>query len=290
MSRTTKYNGVFQSVIASVMWGGTGIWIVFLSDLPLPHILLFRFALSLLVVSCIMLVLARPLSATKGDLAGGVALFFYYAFATGAFALANIVSVSLIVSTTPAFVMAAEWAQGRKPAPGEIIGALIAFCGVAVLMAGAPVSGWETGNRELLGEALALGAALAMTAFSLTGRTLDSNAASATFWACLLGSVALLMLAAATPAALSPPSPQQWFHLSGLAAFSTVIAAVCYRNACRLSGATTAAVVRLSTPLFAALFVVVIFGHGLTLRHLLAGVLALLGACLVIVHGDRSDP
>jgi len=138
-------------------------------------------------------------------------------------------------------------------------------------------------GRERFGELLALVSVLSMTAFSLTGRAPDSHAAGASLWAALIGTAALLLVVTGgAPPVL--PAANQWMLLLGLAAFSTVAAAACYGNACRLCGATTAAVVRLSTPLFAALFLVAVFGHALSARHFIAGGLVLLGASFVIMR------
>jgi len=267
------------------MWGATGVWIVDLA-MPVRDVLLYRFALSLLVVGAVMFLMQLRFAdankiANKNDLAGGIALFGYYALTTAAFSLANMVSVSLIVATTPAFVMGAQWLRGKRPARASILGALPAFGGVAVLFAPA---GFSPDGGERFGEILALGSVLSMTAFSLVGRAPDSHAAGASLWACLIGTAVLLLIAIGGGAPVVVPDANQGLLLLGLAVFSTVTAAVCYGNACRLCGATTAAVVRLSTPLFAALFLVAVFGGELSARHFIAGALILLGASVVIVR------
>lgn len=275
----SRTNGALQSVAASVMWGATGAWIVALA-MPVRDVLLYRFALSLLVVGAVVL-LTRPRSiANKNDLAAGAALFGYYALTTAAFSIADMVSVSLIVATTPAFVMGAEWLRGRRPARASVAGALLAFGGVAVLLTPA---GFSPGGSHI-GEMLALASVLSMTAFSLLGRAPDSHAAGASLWACLIGATALSLITAAGDAPVAAPDAAQWLLLLGLAAFSTLAAAACYGNACRLCGATTAAVVRLSTPLFAAVFLVAVFGGELSARHVIAGAFILLGASIVVMR------
>lgn len=282
-----RANGALQSIAASVMWGATGVWIAGLA-LPVRDVLLYRFALSLLVV-CVVMSAMRPRRmantiAGKHDIIGGVALFFYYALTTAAFSLANMVSVSLIVATTPAFVMGAQWLRGRRPARAGVIGALLAFGGVVALLAPGGLSPTDaTADSERLGELLALASVLSMTAFSLLGRAPDSHAAGASLWAGLIGTAALSLVAIGGAAPVMPDA-NQWGLLLGLAAFSTVAAAACYGNACRLCGATTAAVVRLSTPLFAALFLVAVFGEALSARHFIAGALILFGAGVVVMR------
>lgn len=287
---TGRANGALQSAAASVMWGATGVWIVLLASLSVRDILLYRFALSLLVMGAVMLLMrprfmaANPL-ANKNDIGAGVALFSYYALTTAAFSLANMVSVSLLVATTPAFVMGAEWMRGKRPARASMLGALLAFAGVVVLLAPAGFSpATAAAGREYFGELLALASALSMTAFSLLGRAPDSHAAGASLWACLIGAAVLLLVAIGGGAPVAMPDANQWLSLLGLAVFSTLAAAACYGNACRLCGATTAAVVRLSTPLFAALFLVAVFGGELSARHFIAGALILLGASVVIMR------
>lgn len=291
---TGRANGALLSAAASVMWGATGVWIVLLASLPVRDILLYRFALSLLVMGAVML-LMRPrfiaanniakTVANKNDIGAGVALFSYYALTTAAFSLANMVSVSLLVATTPAFVMGAEWMRGKRPARASMLGALLAFAGVVVLLAPAGFSpATAAAGREYFGELLALASALSMTAFSLLGRAPDAHAAGASLWACLIGAAVLLLVAIGGGASVAMPDANQWLSLLGLAVFSTLAAAACYGNACRLCGATTAAVVRLSTPLFAALFLVAVFGGELSTRHFIAGALILLGASVVIMR------
>ena len=197
------------------------------------------------------------------------------------------VSVSLLVATTPAFVMGAEWMRGKRPARASMLGALLAFGGVVVLLAPAGFSpATAAAGREYFGQLLALASALSMTAFSLFGRAPDAHAAGASLWACLIGAAVLLLVAigGGVPLAVAMPDTNQWLSLLGLAVFSTLAAAACYGNACRLCGATTAAVVRLSTPLFAALFLVAVFGGELSTRHFIAGALILLGASVVIMR------
>ena len=289
---TGRANGALQSAAASVMWGATGVWIVLLASLPVRDILLYRFALSLLLMGAVMLLMrprfmaANPL-ANKNDIGAGVALFSYYALTTAAFSLANMVSVSLLVATTPAFVMGAEWMRGKRPARASMLGALLAFGGVVVLLAPAGFSpATAATGREHFGELLALASALSMTAFSLLGRAPDAHAMGASLWACLIGAAVLFLVAigGGVPLAVAMPDANQWLSLLGLAVFSTLAAAACYGNACRLCGATTAAVVRLSTPLFAALFLVAVFGGELSTRHFIAGALILLGASVVIMR------
>jgi len=286
LSINNHTRGALQSVAASVMWGATGVWIVALA-MPVRDVLLYRFALSLLLAGAVVLAMRpRPSSAktiaNKNDLLAGLALFGYYALTTAAFSRANMVSVSLIVATTPAFVMGAEWLRGRRPARASVAGALLAFGGVAVLLAPA---GWSPAtSQNHFGEAFALGAVLSMTAFSLLGRAPDSTAAGASLWACLIGAAALFGVVVIGDAQVVVPRAEQWGLLLGLAAFSTLAAAACYANACRLCGATTAAVARLSTPLFAALFLVAVFGGELSARHFIAGALILLGAGVVVMR------
>ncbi|MGI0119585.1 DMT family transporter [Zooshikella sp. RANM57] len=276
--------GAIFSLFSSLMWGATGIWINYLNNLTLDIILFYRFLLSLLVTGIILFLTSHTLTLTKRTIGCGAALCCYYTLATTAFLLADMVDVALIVSTTPVFIMGFERFKGIKPSLKKLLGAIAAFIGSTLVIVGSAAteqSVFSGNSHVMVGLLCALGAAITMAFFSLMSASKMVDASSVNFWAYLLGFSLLFTLSLPFPV-LQAPNPQQAGLLFALVLFSTISAGMAYKYACQLAGPSTAAVVRLSTPLLAALLSFALLGKGLTYIHLIAVPFILVGVFWVV--------
>lgn len=260
----------------------------YLQGMALENILLYRFALSLLCIVIMSAIFSQSLFLTKIDLIGGAALCCYYCLATTAFALSSMIDVAFIVSTTPLFVMTVQWLRGSPPTPSQVVGAVLASIGTVLVISGAyEQSNKLPGNHSLFGLLCALGAALTMSGVTLISTSKQANAISVNFWAFLFGALASTVLVISNNTLFSRslffPSHQQWLVLTGMALLSTLTAGMVYKQACQLSGSTTAAIIRLSTPLFAALLSWVFLGQGMSLLHGIGAPFVLAGIYLVVI-------
>lgn len=276
--------GAGFSLYSSLMWGATGIWISYLSNLSLDTILFYRFLLSLLITSIIIYLTSQTLSLTKRAVCCGAALCCYYTFATTAFLLANMVDVALIISTTPVFIIGVEFFKGVKPSLNKCIGAISALLGSTLVIVGSATIDQSTVNDDshvLVGLLCALGAAITMAVFSLMSASKTVNATSVNFWSYLLG-LGLLLSWSVSASELQSPDVHQAGLLFALVLFSTISAGMAYKYACQLAGPSTAAIVRLSTPMFAVLLSFILLGRGLSLTHFIGAPFILIGVYWVL--------
>ncbi|HAI25558.1 MAG TPA: hypothetical protein DCM35_13770, partial [Alcanivorax sp.] len=110
--------GTALALLASAQWGATGIWVALLRDLPTGTTLVFRFLTAALLLT-VLLTLTRGFQRpNQRTLYGGVLLAAYYVLATVGFYLSDVVSVSLLVSTSPFFVMLLRVLR-RQPVAGR---------------------------------------------------------------------------------------------------------------------------------------------------------------------------
>ena len=112
--------GTALALLASAQWGATGIWVALLRDLPTGTTLVFRFLTAALLLT-VLLTLTRGFQRpNQRTLYGGVLLAAYYVLATVGFYLSDVVSVSLLVSTSPFFVMLLRVLR-RQPVAGRVV-------------------------------------------------------------------------------------------------------------------------------------------------------------------------
>ncbi len=275
MARDTR-KGTALALLASAQWGATGVWVALLRDLPTGTTLVFRFLTATLLLTA-LLALARTFRRpTRAAREGGVLLAAYYVLATVAFYLSDVVTVSLLVATSPFFVMLLRVLRREGLRGREVLGGLLAFAGVTVVVLLGD-GGGEPGNR--IGDLCGLGAALVMALYSRAGDRLRGQGWNVVWIACALG--LLVSVPFADPVA-AVPDGRQWLLFLGLAAFSTLAPGYLYPLACQHISATSATVVRLSTPFFTALFALLVLGSALGAQHLLGAPLVLLGVYLTL--------
>ncbi|MBL7251902.1 DMT family transporter [Alloalcanivorax sp. C16-2] len=268
--------GTALALLASAQWGATGIWVALLRDLPTGTTLVFRFLTATLLLTTMLAALRGFRRPNRSALEGGVLLAAYYVLATVGFYISDVVTVSLLVATSPFFVMLLRLLRREGLTGRELLGGLLAFGGVAtVLLLGAPASG----ESHLVGNLCGLGAALVMALYSRAGDRLRGQGWNVVWIACALG---LLVSAPFADPGAAVPDARQWGLFLGLAAFSTLAPGYLYPLACQHINATSATVVRLSTPFFTALFAFLILGDALGMQHVLGAPLLLLGVYLTL--------
>ncbi len=281
MTSTTR--GTLYALLASAQWGATGIWVALLRDLPTGTTLVFRFLTAALLLTALLTLTRGFQRPNPRTLYGGVLLGAYYVLATVGFYLSDVVSVSLLVSTSPFFVMLLRVLRRQPVAGREVLGGLLAFAGLAVVLLGGPVTAPDADQGRLIGDACGLAAALAMALYSQAGSRLQGQGWSVVLIGCVLG--LLVSVPFANPAA-AVPDAGQWGLFLGLAAISTLAPGYIYPLACQHITPTAATVVRLSTPFFTALFAFLVLGEALGWHHLLGAPLLLAGVYLTL-PGER---
>ncbi len=191
-------------------------------------------------------------------LAGGF-LAAHFALWIQSLRLTSVASSVILVNTNPLFVGLFSWLLGENPGRSFWLGVFLSLAGTALIGAG-DVS---LSSQALLGDILAVGGALAASAYLLVGRrarkTMDLLPyASLTY---SVAALLLFLLAAALGTAL--PRKSEWGWLCLLALGPQVLGHTTVNWALRRFPATAVAVTILGEPVGAALWAFFLFGEGL---------------------------
>jgi len=208
----------FLGVGAIVLWGTLAPLAVFAKAIPPFQMTAIAFGLAFVFQAAVWLArgqsLAVKLSLPPLAWAHGVyGLFGYHALYFAAFQLAPAVEVNLVNYLWPLLiVLFAALLPQERLRPRHVIGALLAFAGVAVM-----VSGGELGFRgeHIAGYVAALGCALVWSSYSVSARLLPQVPSDAVGAIC--GATALLAaLCHILFETTVVPSGGEWLALVGM--------------------------------------------------------------------------
>lgn len=281
-----QYEGA--ALLAAVSWALAGVWIQWLPGVSLLGVVSGRLALALPAVGLVAALGRGSLRElrTAPPWGLGALMVAYYAVAVSAFRLAPVAEVTLLLNASPLFVALASPLLRLPLRRAEAAGVVLALAGVAlVLVPGLTAEAADPGRWG--GDALALAAAALMALYSVlyarAGRgreapdaravtlaALGIGAAGAAFWATTPEPVALLA------------SPPRLGALVGLALVSTAIPTLAYSLASRELPPVTATSIRLLTPVFGALFAVVLLDEPTTPWLWSGGAVVLLGLAIIV--------
>lgn len=280
-------------VVLSLLWGGSFFFNgVALRELPIVSVVVGR----LCVASLLLLALLR---ATGAALPRDLAIWRAF-FAMGL--LNNVAPFSLIVwgqshiasglaailnATTPLFaiLLAARLTRDERPSAGRLIGALVGFCGVALMVGGEAA---RSSGADIAACAACLAAALSYAFAGIYGRRFRAMGVSplATATGQVTASSLTLLPAALLidrPWSLPAPSLAAVAAIVGIGLFSTALAYVLYFRLLAAAGASNLLLVTLLIPVSAILLGVLFLGESLEPGRI-AGMGAI-GVGLALVDG-----
>jgi drug/metabolite transporter (DMT)-like permease len=197
----------------------------------------------------------------------------------------TVASAALFVSTHPIFVALLAWLLFReRPTP------LIAS-GIAIGIAGIAIVGWQDlrlSGRALIGDGLAMLAALAETGYLLVGRHVRQRIDAPRYALLVYASCALFVCATVlgTGAGFSL-SPHDLALAAGLAVVATVLGHTLVSQSLGYMPAAVVAVSFLAQPLTAALLALIFLGQQIPAATALGGVIALVGIGVVAYGNER---
>ncbi len=195
--------------------------------------------------------------------------------------LTSVASSVLLVTTTPVFVALAShlWLRQRVD---RLTAAAVALtlAGGTVLAAG----GWAGEDRRLLGDGLALLAAVAVAGYILAGRRARSRIANLPYVTVVYTVTAVVLLAAAVgtgaPMLGLPAETYLWIAASAL--FPQAIGHTLLNWALAHASATSVAMAVRAEPVIATLLAIVVLGETPPWTALPGGALVLVGVYLAI--------
>ncbi|MCL4078486.1 DMT family transporter [Coriobacteriia bacterium Es71-Z0120] len=199
--------------------------------------------------------------------------------------------VAVLLYTYPAIVAALSAAFLHERLTGARVGA------IALTVAGCAfvVQAFSPGARaEVAGIVLGLGAGLGYAVFNvLSYRWLPGRSRLVLMtYTFAVSAVAIGALCVLTGTDLSPAgwSPAAWGLLAAIVAVPTVAAVLLYLGGIRRLGASQAAIVSTTEPLFTIAFAAAVLGERLTASQAIGAALVLAGVALAEMRGSGAPP
>ena len=189
---------------------------------------------------------------------------------------------ALIVAVAPVLTVLLAGAVGMdRLTPPKLVGALVAFAGVAVVV----TAGRELSlGASLVGELLTLGAAVLWAVYTIAGTRMlrQVDPLQATAWAVLGGTLFLLPLGAYEIATSPPPevSPAAVLGILYSGAFAAAVANVLVFNAIRLVGPSRVTVSQFLVPAVAVVLGAVFLSEAVGPAQVAGGAVIVLGVWL----------
>ncbi len=192
---------------------------------------------------------------------------------------------SILNATTPLFtVLLAHLAtHDERLNGGKLLGVLLGLAGVAVLVGGDALAGFDS---EVLAQLAVLGAAASYACAGIFGRRFRAQPPLVTATGMVIASTLLLapiVLVVDRPWQLAAPGPAAWGAVIGLALLCTVFAYLIYFRLLATAGATNVLLVTFLIPVSAVLLGALLLGERLTGGQF--GGLALISLGLAAVDG-----
>jgi drug/metabolite transporter (DMT)-like permease len=259
------------------------------ADAPSLSIAAFRLALAaLLLLPIAWLRYRQEFSKLGGQewvlfLASGFFLAIHFATWITSLEYTSVASSVALVSTSPLWVALFAWIIWREPlTPALMIGLALALCGTVIIsLAEARTA---ISSRPLLGNALALAGALAVSGYWLIGRQLRRRFSLVPYITMAYGSAALALLTAALlfrqPLTGFKPSTYGWFLL--LALLPQLLGHSSFNWALGHLPASNVAIATLGEPIGAAILAFLFLGETPSLLKVSAAALIMFGILLAL--------
>jgi drug/metabolite transporter (DMT)-like permease len=198
----------------------------------------------------------------------------------------SVFSASLLINTSPIFIIVILALIGERPPLGAWIGVAIAVAGVAVFL-----QDKTGGSHSLSGDLLCLISALSFAIYGIINRPLavSYHASISTAWALLIGSIPLILLG--VPAALEQSwatlPASSWLALGYMVVFPIYIAFMLWNYGIVHRGAAVASSFGLLVPVVSGILAALFFNESFGPTKLIGAALVLGGLLLIRVLGSR---
>lgn len=287
--------GALLCLFSAAAFGAMAIFgkLAYDAGVDVGEVLLVRFALAAAVLAAVAAAAGQlqrlgRRAVVAGLLMGGVG----YATQAGLYFLAlermDASLLSLLLYTYPVMVTVAAVAIGRERAtPLTVVALAVASAGTALVLAGA-----ATGALDPLATVMAIGAAVAYTAYILCGDRVVAGvpplalASLVTAGATVTFSVVLL---ATTGPSLSFGA-EGWLWTGAIALVSTVVAILAFFAGLARVGPSTAAILSTFEPPVTIALAALAFGEALSAVQLLGGALVLGAVVALSLSAFRARP
>ncbi|MEM8539693.1 MAG: EamA family transporter [Pseudomonadota bacterium] len=217
--KAKKNRATFFGFAAVLMWALLALFTAESGDIPPFQLAALTFCIGTLV-GLVWLFIAKPAPAAKPMpkhilLLGGLGLFAYHALYFAALQNAPAAEASLIAYLWPLLIVVfSALLPGEKLRAHHVIGALLGFCGAALLISGG--RGFQIDPDAAFGYGLALIAAFTWTSYSLFSRRLPDLPTQSVIVYCAITTALSIVAHLLFEVTVWPTTIVQWAAIAGL--------------------------------------------------------------------------
>lgn len=233
---------------------------------------------------------ARPTErVTRSLIWSGVALAVHFALFIGSLSYTTVASSVTLATMSPLFVgLGATWFLREPPSRRTWTGMAVTVVGAVTIGVG-DASGLELGGRALLGDAMALASAVAVTAYLLIGRAVRPQVPIAVYGTVVYGVAAsvLVVAALASGAALTGYEGATWLALLGLVVGPQLLGHTVFNTLLSRVTATVIAIVVLAEPVGATILAMILLDESPAPLFWIGAPLILAGVAIATLSARR---
>jgi drug/metabolite transporter, DME family len=291
----TERNLLLLAAITSITWGMTGIFVRLLPSVPFLTIATGRLVIALLVVLPPLFLFYikqhnfKKSLITPSSYVLATFLIGYYLLATIAFQLAPVAEVALLLSTPPIFILIFQKIRGIASSRSEIIGALLAVFGVAIILSPKVHSIQNQYTSHFLGDIIAICAAFLTAIYAYLYRLLaereqapESSGVSILTFAIGSFILSLIVILMPSPSEINTLDKNDIFIFLGLGVISTAIPTLGFAIVSKKLPAIITSMISLFIPLFSAIFAYLILKEELSIIFFIGCTFVLGGVAIIM--------
>ena len=292
--------GVIAGILATVGWSGTGIFVYLLSNVSPIVVICGRFTIASVMGAVLLILHPKTLrglyTATSSATSWALSLFLvaYYFLSVFAFQYAPVSTVSLLISTSPAFIVVIDGLSKQVLSNIQKTAAGFAFFGIIVVVIPSTPD-FQNTSSNYVGATLALGGACVMALYALLYRHLSIRKLAPSplvigVQTAVSGALlsALLLLHQASELRITALTIKDLNLLIGLGLVSTVIPSISYGVAAVRLAPIVLTTIRSSTPIGAAILAFIILDESPRIEFYFGASFILSAMLLQTIDGMRA--
>jgi len=288
----TEHNGLIAAFLAIIGWSSAGIFISLLPELSAVSIVSFRLTVALIVTISLLLLMKKNIFAYLRELNSfvvwglGLILFFCYLLGTLAFQKAPIGEITLLMTTSPLFVMIYKLFLEETIKKVELFGLLLAIFGILFITY--PQLSSETSNiisERLIGDSFALIGSFLFASYAIWYRSLRQkdvapNTISVALGTFIIGTI--LFIITVDEVTVVQKVSNNISLLLGIGVLSTAIPTVSYAVASKELKPLVSTSLLLLQPLLAIIFALLILNEVPTIWIVPGLIFILIGLIFIV--------
>lgn len=283
--------GYLLVIISAIGFGFMPIFALYAYEggIGVPTLLFLRFLLTAIIMFAFIFIRYRGWKVTKKQLfalflLGGVLYTMQSSFFFSALHYIPPSLNTLLLYLFPIFVaILSFFINKERLSPRIVIAILISLVGI-VFVLGSP-----SGDIQLFGVLLAVGAAITYSFYILLGDRVTANLSPfvTTGFVALFATFSFLIFGVATQSLDFSFAPSTWIFVLCVVVFSTIVSIFTFFTGMKLIGPTKASVLSMIEPVVTAVFSALLLSEQITLIQMVGGSVVLIGATLVFLAKEK---